>query len=95
MALHFCESFLSNNVVLSLLPLLSNHGNFALKLYQKKHSYLSGGWLFIGRLKFESLSRMIRKEVLTQFITEKLFTNNKLTIYTQASSLCILNNECR
>ena len=36
MALQFCESYLSNRVVLSLLPLLCNHGNLTLNLYQKK-----------------------------------------------------------
>ena len=35
MALQFWKSYLSNSVVLSLLPLLCNHGNLTLKLHQK------------------------------------------------------------
>ena len=34
MVLQFCK-YLPNSVVLSLLPLLCNHGNFTLKLHQK------------------------------------------------------------
>ena len=66
-ALQFCKQHLSNSMVLILLPLLCNHGNLTLKLYQKK-SYFNEGWLFIGRLKVGSLPRMINKEVLAQFI---------------------------
>ena len=33
MALKFCELYLSNSVVLSLLPLPCNHGSLAQKLY--------------------------------------------------------------
>ena len=33
MALKFCEQYLSNSVVLSLLPLPCNHGNLTLKVY--------------------------------------------------------------
>ena len=36
MALQFCEEYLSNSVVLSLLSLICNHGNLTLKLHQKK-----------------------------------------------------------
>ena len=51
-----------------LLPLLFNHDNLILKLNQKKNSYLDEGWLFIGRFKVGSISGMINKEVLAQFI---------------------------
>ena len=45
MALQFRE-YLSNSVVLSLLPLLWNHGNLTLKLHQKKIATLmKGGFL--------------------------------------------------
>ena len=54
-------------MVLSLLPLLSNHGNLALKLH-KKNSYLNEAWVFIGRFKVGSLPRMVHKEVLAQFM---------------------------
>ena len=67
MALQFCEKYLSKSVVLSLLPLLFNHGNLTLKLHQK-YSYLNKGWLFIGRFKVASLPGMINKELLAQFI---------------------------
>ena len=33
MVLNFCEQYLSNSAVLSLLPLTCNHGNLTLKLY--------------------------------------------------------------
>ena len=33
MALLLCEQFLSNCVVISLLPLLCNHGNLTLKMH--------------------------------------------------------------
>ena len=75
MALQFCEKYLSNSVVSSLLPLLCNHGNLILKLYiyiyiyiSEKNSDLNEGCLFIGRLKVGSLPRMINIEVLAQFI---------------------------
>ena len=38
MTLQFCEYYLSNSVVLSLLPLLCNHGNLT-----RKNSYLNEG----------------------------------------------------
>ena len=56
MALQFCE-YLSNGVVLSLLPLLCNHGNLTLKLHQKKY--------FVGRFKVGCLPRMINKEMFS------------------------------
>ena len=54
------------SVVLSLLLVLCNHDNLALKLHQK--SYLNEGWLFIGKFKIGSSPRMISKEVLAQFL---------------------------
>ena len=33
MVLNFCEQYLSNSAVLSLLPLTCNHGKLTLKLY--------------------------------------------------------------
>ena len=50
-----CKQYLSNSVVLSLLP-------------HQKNSYLNEERLFIGRIKIGSLPRMINKEVLAQFI---------------------------
>ena len=44
MVLQFCE-YLSNNVVLSLLPLLCNHDNLTLKLHQKIVTLMKGGFL--------------------------------------------------
>ena len=40
MTLQFCEQYLLDSVVLSLLPHLCNHGNLKLKLRQK-NSYLN------------------------------------------------------
>ena len=54
-------------MVLSLLPLLCNHGNLTLEL-NRENSYLNEGWLFIGRFKVGSLPRMINKDMLAQFI---------------------------
>ena len=46
MALQFCKWYLSNSAVLSLLPLLCNHGNLTRKLHQKKIATLmKGGFL--------------------------------------------------
>ena len=56
-----------NSVVLTLLPLLSNHCNLTLKLHPK-NSYLNEGWLFTGRFKVGRIPRMINKDVLAQFI---------------------------
>ena len=54
-------------MVLSLLPLLFNHGNLTLILHQKS-SYNNERWLFIGRFKVGSLPRMINKEVLSVYL---------------------------
>ena len=67
MALKFCKYYLSYSMVLILLPLLCNHNNLILKLDQKK-GWLDKGWLFTGRIKVGSVSEMINKEVLAQFI---------------------------
>ena len=58
------------SVILHLLSLICNHGNFTLKLYasEKKTRYLNDGWPFIDRFKVGSLPRMKNKEVLAQFI---------------------------
>ena len=79
MALKFCDSYLSNSVLLSSLPFPCNHGNLTLKLYKifLKNSYLNERWHWF---KVGSLPRMINKEVFAQFIykptefTEKLFS---------------------
>ena len=68
MALQFCKWYLSNSVVLSLLPLLCIviwHWN-----YISTNSYLNERWLFIVRFKVRSLPTMIdlNKKVLAQFI---------------------------
>ena len=54
-------------MVLILFLLLWNHDNLILKLH-KKNSYLDGGWLFVGSFKVGSVTGMINKEVLAQFI---------------------------
>ena len=58
------------SVILQLLSLICNHGNFTLKLYasEKIARYLNKGWRFIGRFKVGSLPRMKKKEMLAQFI---------------------------
>ena len=54
------------SVILHLLSLICNHGNFTLKLYasEKITRYLNEGRRFIGRFKVGSLPRMKNKEVL-------------------------------
>ena len=56
------------SMVLILLLLLWNHGKLILKLHQKKISYLDEACLFTSSFKVESISGMIHKEVLAQFI---------------------------
>ena len=53
-------------MVLILLLLLCNHDNLILKLHQKKIATLMK--LFISSFKDGSVSGMINKEVLAQFI---------------------------
>ena len=47
MVLQFCEKYVSNAVVLSLFPVLCNHGNLTLKLYtsQKIATIIKGDLL--------------------------------------------------
>ena len=54
------------SVILHLLSLICNHGNFTLKLYasEKITRYLNEGRRFISRFKVGSLPRMKNKEVL-------------------------------
>ena len=58
--LQFCE-YLSNSVVISLLPLLCNRGNLTLK-YIRKNSCLNKRLRFIGRFKVGSIPRTINKD---------------------------------
>ena len=45
-------------MVVILLSFLCNYDNLTLKLHQEKRSYLDERWLFIGRFKVGSVSRM-------------------------------------
>ena len=51
-----------------LLPVLCNHDNLILKLYERINCYLDEGWFFMGTFKVGSVPGMINKEVLAQFI---------------------------
>ena len=44
MALRLCEEYLSNYAVLILLLSFCNHGNLALKLYQKTATLMNSGF---------------------------------------------------
>ena len=52
---------LSHRMIVILFSVLCNHG-LILKLHQEKNSHLIERWLFIGRLKVQSLPGMGKKE---------------------------------
>ena len=52
-----------NFVVFSLQP-----RQFDTKITSEKKSYLAEGWLYIDRLKVESVPEMINKKMLAQFL---------------------------
>ena len=65
MALQFCEQYLSNSVVLSYCFSFATMDIWR-ENYIRKNSYLSEGWLFIGRFKVGSLPRTIHQELLAK-----------------------------
>ena len=58
-------------MVLILLLLLCNM-IIDTKTTSEKNSYLDEGWLFVGSFKVGSVTGMINKEVLAQFIYESV-----------------------
>ena len=58
-------------MVLVLLLLLCNM-IIDTKTTSEKNSYLDEGWLFVGSFKVGSVTGMINKEVLAQFIYESV-----------------------
>ena len=59
-------------MVVILLPLLCNHDNLILKLYQEENSYLHEEWLLIDRFKVGNLPEMRNKKLLVLFICKSV-----------------------
>ena len=51
-----CVTSIETVMVVILLSFLYNYDNLTLKLHQGKRSYPGKGWLFIGRVKVESVT---------------------------------------